>query len=89
MLSVFSRIKTKHSFTIAQAFFVTILWSSSWPIIKFGLEEIPALLFAGLRYIIASCILLAFVLFSKKYRLEIKNLSLGWWLRLVLYGLIF
>jgi drug/metabolite transporter (DMT)-like permease len=35
------------------AVFVTILWSSSYVIIKWGLEEIPPLYFATLRYLLA------------------------------------
>ena len=79
------------SFAIAQAFFVTILWSSSWPIIKFGLEDegLPPLTFAGLRYIVASLILVAVVLSVKKHRNTVRKMSLRWWLKLVFYGLIF
>jgi drug/metabolite transporter (DMT)-like permease len=84
-----SRLTKKRGFTISQAFFVTILWSSSWPIIKFGLEEIPPLFFAGMRYVVASVILLAYTLSFEKYRQEIRNLSKRWWLKLVFYGIIF
>ncbi len=84
-----SSLTKKRGFTIFQAFFVTILWSSSWPIIKFGLEEIPPLFFAGTRYIAAAGILLVYVLSFQKYRQEIKNLSKRWWLKLVLYGIVF
>ncbi|MCG3227162.1 MAG: DMT family transporter [Candidatus Heimdallarchaeota archaeon] len=78
-------------FAIFQAFFVTILWSSSWPIIKFGLENenIPPFMFAGLRYVAASVILLVVVLVSSKHRKEIKTISKKWWLILIFYGLIF
>ena len=34
---------------VLQALFVTFLWSTSWVFIKFGLVDIPALTFAGLR----------------------------------------
>ena len=84
-----SSLTKKRGFTIFQAFFVTILWSSSWPIIKFGLKEIPPLFFAGMRYVIASLILLVYVLSFPKYRQEIRNLSRRWWLKLVFYGIIF
>ncbi len=43
---------------VAQALFVTFLWSTSWVLIKFGLAELPALTFAGLRYMLALLILL-------------------------------
>ena len=84
--------KTKtRPFAIFQAFFVTILWSSSWPIIKFGLENenIPPFMFAGLRYVTASLILIVAILASSKHRREIKTISKKWWLILIFYGLIF
>ena len=40
-----------------QAVIVTFLWSTSWVLIKLGLEEIPAINFAGLRYTLAFLIL--------------------------------
>jgi drug/metabolite transporter (DMT)-like permease len=38
--------------------FVVSLWATSWVLIKIGLQEIPALTFAGLRYALASLVLL-------------------------------
>jgi drug/metabolite transporter (DMT)-like permease len=90
-MKFFARISKTRGFAIAQAFFVTILWSSSWPIIKFGLqdENLTPFNFAGLRYIIAASILMTAVLFSSKHRKEVKKLSKRWWLKLIIYGLIF
>ncbi|HXV99759.1 MAG TPA: EamA family transporter, partial [Anaerolineae bacterium] len=51
-----------HLKTILQALLVTFLWSTSWVLIKFGLRDIPALTFAGLRYSLAFLCLLPFVL---------------------------
>ncbi len=84
-------IVNTRSFAIAQAFFVTVLWSSSWPIIKFGLEDegLPPLTFAGLRYVVASLILVGVVLSIKKHRNTVRKMSTRWWLKLVIYGLIF
>ena len=84
-------IVNTRSFAIAQAFFVTILWSSSWPIIKFGLEDegLPPLTFAGLRYVVASFILVGVVLSVKRHRNTVRKMSIRWWLKLVIYGLIF
>lgn len=53
-----------HTTAVLQALFVTFLWSTSWVLIKFGLEDIPALTFAGLRYFVAFLVLLPFYLFS-------------------------
>lgn len=47
-----------HLRAVLQALFVTLLWSSSWVLIKRGLEDIPALTFAGLRYVLAFFLLL-------------------------------
>jgi len=37
-----------HLQAVVQALFVVFLWATSWVLIKVGLEEIPALTFAGL-----------------------------------------
>lgn len=42
-----------------EALFVTTLWSSSWVLIKVGLAGIPPLMFAGLRYGLATGLLAA------------------------------
>ena len=47
-----------HTVALAQALLVTFLWSTSWVLIKTGLDEIPALTFAGLRYGLAFLLLL-------------------------------
>lgn len=74
---------------VAEAFFVTFLWSSSFVIIKFGLAEIPALIFAGLRYMIAALILLAMVLAIPSQRAGLKSLSKKWWKLLAVYGFLY
>lgn len=78
-----------HSIAVLQALFVTFLWSSSWVLIKFGLEEIPALTFAGLRYSLAFLILAPFVLGSRELRSSLIGLSTAGWLRLIALGLLF
>ena len=42
--------RSPHVRAVVQALFVTFFWSTSWVLIKFGLKDIPALPFAGLRY---------------------------------------
>jgi len=74
---------------IVQALFVTVLWSSSFVIIKFGLEEIPPLTYAGLRYSIASIILLGLIFSQPKMRASLRNRSRRWWSMLFLYGCIY
>lgn len=83
---------TKHSSShiipILQALLVTLLWSSSFVIIKIGLEEIPPLVFAGARYFIAFMVLLPFM-FKSETAAEIKNLSGKDWIKLTALGIIF
>jgi drug/metabolite transporter (DMT)-like permease len=73
---------------VLQALFVTFLWSTSWVLIKFGLQDIPALTFAGLRYFLAFLVLIPVYLMSGQ-RSEIKSLSRQDWGILILLGLLF
>ncbi len=82
-------VARSHIIPVAQALFVTFLWSSSWVLIKFGLEEIPALTFAGLRYGLAFLILAPFVLGARELRKSLTGLPAAGWLRLVALGLLF
>ncbi len=72
---------------VLQALFVTFLWSTSWVLIKFGLDEIPALTFAGLRYALAFLLLLP-LLGRRDVRLSIARLSRREWLLLVALGVV-
>ncbi|RPI94058.1 MAG: hypothetical protein EHM40_07815 [Chloroflexi bacterium] len=76
--------------SVLQAVFVTVLWSSSWVLIKFGLRaSLPALTFAGLRYTLAFLCLAPFVLLSSRNRAAVKSLTRKDWGRLAFLGLIF
>jgi drug/metabolite transporter (DMT)-like permease len=77
-----------HLAAILQALFVTFLWSTSWVLIKFGLENIPALTFAGLRYILAFLCLLPFVFKPANVR-PLRQLAKPAWSRLILLGFLF
>ena len=75
---------------ILQAIFVTVLWASSWVLIKFGLRNsIPAITFAGLRYGLAWVCLTPFILLNREQRSAIRQLSRTDWLRLGALGLVF
>ena len=75
---------------ILQAIFVTILWASSWVLIKFGLRNnIPVITFAGLRYGLAWLCLAPFILLKREQRFAIRQLSQTDWLRLGALGLVF
>jgi drug/metabolite transporter (DMT)-like permease len=71
---------------VLQALLVTFFWSTSWILIKWGLQEIPPLTFAGLRYVLAFLILLP-GLWVK--RAEVRALSAGRWAQLAALGLVF
>ena len=65
---------------------MTFLWSTSWVLIKQGLDEIPALPFAGLRYGLAFVVLLPGLW---RHRQDVRRLSLKNWAWLALLGVIF
>lgn len=77
-----------HFKAVLQALFVTFLWSTSWVLIKFGLADIPALTFAGLRYGLAFLCLLPFV-WRPRHLVVLRKLSGRDWLRLIGLGLLF
>lgn len=73
---------------ILLALFVVFLWATSWVLIKIGLEDIPALTFAGLRYSLGFvCLLPVFALTDGPHTL--RSISRRSWLRLALLGLLF
>jgi drug/metabolite transporter (DMT)-like permease len=47
------KTESSHPAAAVIALFVVLLWATSWVLIKIGLDEIPALTFAGLRYMLA------------------------------------
>lgn len=71
-----------------QALFVAFLWSSSWVFIKIGLQTLPPLTFAGLRYFLAFVCLLAVLAFSPA-KAELRRLPKRIWAHLGLLGLLF
>jgi drug/metabolite transporter (DMT)-like permease len=72
---------------ILQSLLVSFLWSTSWVFIKFGLVEIPALTFAGLRYFLAF-IILVIVFARSNCRREIPTITRSKWLQLSLLGIL-
>jgi drug/metabolite transporter (DMT)-like permease len=79
---------SSHLIAVLQALFVAFLWSTSWVLIKIGLQTIPPLTFAGLRYALAFACLLLVLLFSKSKE-EVKELPKPIWARLIVLGLLF
>ena len=76
-----------HTRAVLQALLVTFLWSTSWVFIKVGLEEIPALTFAGLRYALAFLLLLPLA-FRGEVRHSLTRLTRREWLLLMALGLV-
>jgi len=79
-------MKKFHYLVVLQALFVTFLWSTSWILIKKGLQHMPALTFAGMRYTIAFVILLTWVILTKKIHL-LKKLTRSQIVKLFLLGI--
>jgi len=73
---------------ILQALFVTFLWSTSWVLIKFGLQDIPPLTFAGLRYVLAFLVLLPIEIRRRRTRRN-RPLQRQDWVRLATLGLLY
>lgn len=79
-----------HLKAVLLAIFVTFLWSTSWVLIKIGLQaSLPPVTFAGLRYTLAFLCLLPFVLMNPSHRKRIQNFSKCTWWQLALLGLVF
>jgi drug/metabolite transporter (DMT)-like permease len=76
-----------HLRAVVQALFVVFLWATSWVLIKVGLEEIPALTFAGLRYTLAFVCLLPVVLLSRQLS-SLGSISGRTWGRLLILGIL-
>ncbi|MGH2544411.1 MAG: DMT family transporter, partial [Ardenticatenaceae bacterium] len=79
---------SSHEWAVVQALFVTFLWATSWVFIKIGLQDIPPLLFAGLRYSLAFLSLLP--LFARRARVvALRALTWRDWRRLLLLGVLY
>jgi drug/metabolite transporter (DMT)-like permease len=66
---------------------VVFLWATSWVFIKIGLNDIPALTFAGLRYTLAFVCLLPFSLLIQR-RSSSPVISRRMWGQLIVLGLL-
>ncbi len=69
------------------ALFVVFLWATSWVLIKIGLEEIPALTFAGLRYMLGFICLIPFAVLIQR-RPTSANISKKMWEQLIILGIL-
>ncbi|WP_224333133.1 DMT family transporter [Haloprofundus halobius] len=78
--------RSPHAVAVAEALFVTVLWSSSYVLIRTGLDAIPALTFAGLRYALAATLLWPLLL-GREGLSSIRGLSRREWTVLGSLGL--
>lgn len=76
-----------HFIAVIQALFVVFLWATSWVFVKIGLQDIPPITFAGLRYFLAFVCLLAVLLFNSS-RKELRQLPGHAWMRFVALGVL-
>jgi len=76
--------KNRRTFGLLEALIVTMIWSSSFVVVKFGLETLGPLTIAGLRYSLGGIALAPLLLLNREKRKPIpKNL----WPRLILIGI--
>ena len=66
-----------HRRAIALALFVTVLWSSSWVIIRFGMDDegLEPITFAGMRYVMAALVLVGVVAARPTARRRVRDLG--------------
>lgn len=80
-----------HARAVGLALLVTVLWSSSWVLIRYGLddEDLPPITFAALRYGLAAVLLLALTARSAPARTALADGGVRLWGRLALLGVGF
>lgn len=75
-----------HRVAVSLAFFVTLLWASSYVLVKIGLRELPPLTFAGLRYFLG---FLALVVLHRLQRRPLpRRLPVSTWRAMIGLGLV-
>jgi len=72
-----ARRSASHGAAIGFALFVTFLWSTSWIVIRWGLDDegLPPLTFAALRYSLAAVVLLGWIASQSDYRESLRRLD--------------
>lgn len=80
-----------HTLATIAALVVTFLWSSSWVLIRWGLDDeaLPPLTFAGLRYGVAALVLLVLVVTRAQSRRQLVGLGRRSSIRIAGLGLVF
>jgi drug/metabolite transporter (DMT)-like permease len=85
------RTGRQHVLAVLQALFVTFLWSTSWVLVKVGLDDLDLapISFAGLRYALAAVILLPFGIHAMRAAHARAPLGSRLLWRVAVYGLLF
>lgn len=80
-----------HVRAVLIALFVTFLWSSSWVLIRWGLDQegLEPITFAALRYGMAALVLIVWVLSRSSLRETLLSLDRGSVIQIVVLGLVF
>jgi drug/metabolite transporter (DMT)-like permease len=73
--------------TVLKALFVVFLWATSWVFIKIGLQDIPALTFAGIRYTLAFICLIPVVFLTQGAK-PLLSVAKRDWIHLLVLGLL-
>lgn len=80
-----------HRAAIGIALLVTVLWSSSWVLIRWGLEDeaLRPITFAALRYGLAALVLAGWVLGRRSHRRQLARLDRSLVTQVVVLGVVF
>ena len=72
------------------ALLVTVLWSSSWVLIRWGLDDegLTPVMFAALRYGIAAIVLVGFVVVRERKRRHHYAVGRGYVTKLIVLGVV-
>lgn len=76
-------IERRRLIAIGESLLVTLIWSSTFVVVKIGLETLGPLTIAGLRYFLGAVVLLPFLIKRQSLKTPISK---ELWLRLILIG---
>ena len=76
-------VESRRLIALGESLLVTLIWSSTFVIVKIGLETLGPLTIAGLRYFLGAVVLLPFLIKRQSLKTPISK---ELWLRLILIG---
>jgi len=68
-----------HTKAALMALLVTLIWSTSWILMKRGLDTMPPITFSGLRFGVAFLCLLPFTLGRREHRIALRGITRRQW----------